>query len=82
MTHNRTALVIGGGIACPGAAMALQRAWIEAVAYEAHDAPSDCAGLFLSTASNGLDVLSTLDIDVPARPDPTENPSEKEMPKT
>ncbi len=82
MTHDRTALGIDGGIAGPVAAMALQRTGIEAVAYEAHDAPSDYAGLFLNTASNGLDVLSTLDIDVPARPDPTENPSEKEMPKT
>ena len=69
MTHTRTALVIGGGIAGPVAAMALQRAGIEAVVYEAHDAPSDYAGLFLNTASNGLDVLSTLEIDVPARAD-------------
>lgn len=43
---------------------------------------SDYAGLFLTTAANGLDVLNTLDIDVPARPDPAENPSEWEMPKT
>src|SRR3712207_8885704 len=69
MTHTRTALAIGGGIAGPVAAMALQRAGIEAVVYEARDAPSDYAGLFLNTASNGLDVLSTLDIDVPARAD-------------
>ena len=59
MTHTRTALAIGGGIAGPVAAMALQRAGIEAVVYEARDAPSDYAGLFLNTASNGLDVLST-----------------------
>jgi 2-polyprenyl-6-methoxyphenol hydroxylase-like FAD-dependent oxidoreductase len=69
MTHTRTALVIGGGIGGPVAAMALQRAGIEPVVYEARDAPSDYAGLFLNTASNGLDLLSTLDIDVPARAD-------------
>jgi FAD-dependent urate hydroxylase len=36
MTHTRTALVIGGGIAGPVAAMALQRADIQATVYEAH----------------------------------------------
>jgi FAD-dependent urate hydroxylase len=69
MTHTRTALVIGGGIAGPVAAMALQRAGIEATVYEAYDAPADYAGLFLNTASNGLDVLRTLGIDVPSRAD-------------
>jgi hypothetical protein len=34
--------------------MALQRTGIEAVVHEAYDAPSDYAGLFLNTASNGL----------------------------
>src|SRR5918997_3207078 len=69
MTHTRTALVIGGGIAGPVAAMALQHAGVEATVYEAYDTPADYAGLFLNTASNGLDLLSTLDIDVPARAD-------------
>jgi FAD-dependent urate hydroxylase len=69
MTHTRTALVIGGGIAGPVAAMALQHAGVEAIVYEAYDTPADYAGLFLNTASNGLDVLSTLDINVPARAD-------------
>jgi FAD-dependent urate hydroxylase len=68
-TNNKKALIIGGGIGGPVAAMALQRAGVEAVVYEAYDAPSDYAGLFLNTASNGLDVLSTLGIDVPARAD-------------
>ena len=68
-TNKKNALIVGGGIGGPVAAMALQRAGIEAVVYEAYDAPSDYAGLFLNTASNGLDVLSTLGIDVPARAD-------------
>jgi FAD-dependent urate hydroxylase len=68
-TNKKKALIVGGGIGGPLAAMALQRAGIEAVVYEAYDAPSDYAGLFLNTASNGLDVLGTLDIDMPARAD-------------
>lgn len=55
-------LIIGGGIAGPVAAMALQRAGIEAVVHEAYDAPSDYTGLFLNTASNGLDALKTIDV--------------------
>ena len=68
-TIKKKALIVGGGIGGPVAAMALQRAGIEAIVYEAYDAPSDYAGLFLNTASNGLDVLRTLDIDVSARAD-------------
>jgi FAD-dependent urate hydroxylase len=66
-TNKKKALIIGSGIGGPAAAMALQRVGIEAVVYEAYDAPSDYAGLFLNTASNGLDVLRTLGIDVLAR---------------
>lgn len=43
--------------------MALQRAGIEAVIYEAYDRPADYVGSFLNTASNGLDALRTLDSD-------------------
>lgn len=68
-TNEKTALIVGGGIGGPVAAMALQRVGIEAVVYEAYDTPADYAGLFLNTASNGLDVLRTLCIDVPARAD-------------
>jgi hypothetical protein len=68
-TKNKKALIIGSGIGGPAAAMALQRAGIEAVVYEAYDVPSDYAGLFLNTASDGLDVLRTLGIDVLARAD-------------
>src|SRR3712207_6346377 len=58
---ERKALIIGGGIGGPVAAMALQRAGIEATIYEAYDRPADYVGFFLNTASNGLDVLKTLD---------------------
>lgn len=68
-TNKKRALIVGSGIGGPVAAMALQRAGIEAVVYEAYDAPADYAGLFLNIASNGLDVPRTLDIDVPARAD-------------
>jgi FAD-dependent urate hydroxylase len=65
----KKALVIGGGIGGPVAAIALQRAGFEAVLYEARNKPGGDVGLFLNTASNGLDVLHTLDIDLPARAD-------------
>jgi 2-polyprenyl-6-methoxyphenol hydroxylase-like FAD-dependent oxidoreductase len=67
--NKKRALIVGSGIGGPVAAMALQRAGIEAVVYEAYDAPADYSGLFLNIASNGLDVLRTLDVDVPARAD-------------
>jgi hypothetical protein len=41
--------------------MALQKAEIEAMIYEAYDRPADYVGSFLNTASNGLDALQTLD---------------------
>jgi len=36
MTRARTALIIGAGIAGPAAAMALQKAGLDPVIYEAH----------------------------------------------
>jgi 2-polyprenyl-6-methoxyphenol hydroxylase-like FAD-dependent oxidoreductase len=54
MTHARTALVIGGGIAGPVAAMALQKAGIEATVYEAYESTADGVGGGLSIAPNGL----------------------------
>jgi 2-polyprenyl-6-methoxyphenol hydroxylase-like FAD-dependent oxidoreductase len=65
----REALIIGGGIGGPVAAMALQRAGIKATIYEAWDHPADYTGWFLNTASNGLDVLHTLGIDLASRAD-------------
>jgi 2-polyprenyl-6-methoxyphenol hydroxylase-like FAD-dependent oxidoreductase len=61
MTRKK-ALIIGGGIAGPVAAMALQRAGIEAVVYEAYDTGAGLdAGAFLTVAVNGLDALRILE---------------------
>lgn len=60
----RTALVIGGGIAGPVLALALQRVGMEVIVYEAYDTPADYTGWFLNLASNGLEVLGTLGIDL------------------
>jgi 2-polyprenyl-6-methoxyphenol hydroxylase-like FAD-dependent oxidoreductase len=60
---KRTAVVIGCGIAGPVVAMALKRAGIEPVIYEAHDGSADYVGTFLNTASNGLAALRLLGAD-------------------
>ena len=55
MTRTRTALVIGGGIAGPVAAMALRQAGIEATVYEAHprsaERASGCSSPWRPTGS-------------------------------
>jgi FAD-dependent urate hydroxylase len=66
MTQPRTALVIGGGIAGPVAAMALQRAGIQATVYEAHPRGAEGIGIFLTLASNGIDALRTIEADTRA----------------
>jgi FAD-dependent urate hydroxylase len=63
---TRTALVIGGGIAGPVAAMALQKAGIDPVIYESHPVGADGVGVFLTLASNGIDALRVLGVDQPA----------------
>src|SRR2546427_12017846 len=62
MTRPRHALIIGGGIAGPTVAMALQRAGIASTIYEAYPTGADAAGVFLTVAVNGLDALRTLDL--------------------
>jgi FAD-dependent urate hydroxylase len=57
-------IVAGGGIAGPVTAMALQRAGIDAIVREAYDAPPDQSGLFLNLATNGLDALRAIDVDI------------------
>jgi FAD-dependent urate hydroxylase len=57
------ALIVGGGVAGPVAAMALQRAGIEAVVYEAHPQTAEEVGSYLTVASNGLDALRAIDAD-------------------
>src|SRR5215475_907897 len=55
------ALIIGGGVAGPVAAMALQKAGWEPVVYEAHAQTTKEAGSYLTVASNGLDALRAID---------------------
>src|SRR5689334_526729 len=60
---TKTALIIGGGIGGPVAAMFLKRAGIDAQIYEAQPTPDDDGGYFLNVASNGLAVLHELGLD-------------------
>lgn len=60
------ALIIGSGIAGPAAAMALQKAGIASVVYEAHPTSAAGIGEFLTLATNGVNALRTLDADAPA----------------
>jgi 2-polyprenyl-6-methoxyphenol hydroxylase-like FAD-dependent oxidoreductase len=66
MTQAPTALIIGGGIAGPATAMALHKAGINSVVYEAHPGSAEGIGAFLTVAANGVDALSTLGADRPA----------------
>ncbi len=56
----RTALVIGGGVAGPVAALALRKAGIAATVYEAYPAAADGVGALLGLAPNGLAALETV----------------------
>ncbi|HEX7211072.1 MAG TPA: NAD(P)/FAD-dependent oxidoreductase [Propionibacteriaceae bacterium] len=67
MTHVQTAIVVGGGIAGPVTAMALQRAGIEATVHEAYAKAADGVGGMLGLAPNGLDALAAIDLDGPVR---------------
>jgi 2-polyprenyl-6-methoxyphenol hydroxylase-like FAD-dependent oxidoreductase len=55
------ALIIGGGIAGPATALALQRAGFEPVVFEAYPQTSADIGSYLAVTPNGLDALRTLD---------------------
>ncbi|MGH2969630.1 MAG: FAD-dependent oxidoreductase [Solirubrobacteraceae bacterium] len=66
MTPTRSALVIGGGIAGPAVAMALEKTGIDPVVYEAHPGGGEGTGVFLTLASNGVDALRVLGADEPA----------------
>ncbi|MFI5912473.1 FAD-dependent oxidoreductase [Dactylosporangium sp. NPDC051541] len=57
------AIVIGGGIGGPVAAMALQQAGIEATVYEAYDGPATGVGGALSIAPNGRQALAAIGAD-------------------
>jgi 2-polyprenyl-6-methoxyphenol hydroxylase-like FAD-dependent oxidoreductase len=66
--YVRTAHVIGGGIAGPVAAMALQKAGIEATVYEAYPDRALGAGGGLTLAPNGLDALDVIGLGDLVRP--------------
>ncbi|WP_330252608.1 FAD-dependent monooxygenase [Nocardia sp. NBC_00565] len=58
----KKALIIGGGIAGPVTAMALQRAGVEPIVCEAYqEAAAEQIGAFLTVAVNGLSALALLD---------------------
>jgi 2-polyprenyl-6-methoxyphenol hydroxylase-like FAD-dependent oxidoreductase len=61
----RTAMVVGGGVAGPVAAVALQKAGIEPVIYEAHSATAEGVGAFLGLGVNGVDALRAVGLDEP-----------------
>lgn len=64
----RTALVIGGGIAGPVAAMALQKAGIDATVYEAYSSTAQGVGAGMSLAPNGMDALDVVGLGELVRP--------------
>ncbi|MEV6851031.1 NAD(P)/FAD-dependent oxidoreductase [Actinoplanes sp. NPDC051411] len=57
MTRARSAVVVGGGISGPVAALALHRAGIEATIYEGHPSSADGVGGRIALAPNGLAAL-------------------------
>jgi 2-polyprenyl-6-methoxyphenol hydroxylase-like FAD-dependent oxidoreductase len=61
MRRANRALIIGGGVAGPVAAMALRQSGIDSVVYEAYAGGADGAGGFLTFASNGMDALYAID---------------------
>jgi FAD-dependent urate hydroxylase len=64
----QTAIIIGGGIAGPVTAMALQQAGIEAVVYEAYPQRAHGLGGGMSIAPNGLDALDVIGVGDLVRP--------------
>ncbi|MFJ6075337.1 FAD-dependent oxidoreductase [Streptomyces sp. NPDC093065] len=56
------ALIIGGGVAGPASAIALQRAGLEPVVYEAYDRDADGIGQNLVLAVNGYSALLALGV--------------------
>jgi len=67
MTKVSTALVIGGGVAGPVMALALQKAGIVAAVYEAYSSTADTIGGMLTVAPNGLDALALVGADEAVR---------------
>lgn len=63
MSRIRTALVVGGGVAGPVAALALRKAGIDATVYEGYATTADGVGGQLTIAPNGLDALRIVGAD-------------------
>jgi 2-polyprenyl-6-methoxyphenol hydroxylase-like FAD-dependent oxidoreductase len=59
----RSGLIIGAGVAGTAAALAMQKAGIDPIVYEADPECADGVGAFLTVASNGIDALRVLDAD-------------------
>ncbi|MFC0005964.1 FAD-dependent oxidoreductase [Micromonospora siamensis] len=57
------AIVVGGGLAGPVAAMALHRAGIDATVYEAYERDAVGVGAFLTLSVNGVDALRAVGVD-------------------
>ncbi|WP_344484665.1 FAD-dependent oxidoreductase [Glycomyces endophyticus] len=72
-TKVRTALVIGGGVAGPVAALALRKAGIDVQVFEAHRPGTGSKGGPLTLAANGVNALRLVgaDADVAAEGTPT-----------
>lgn len=58
------AVIIGGGVAGPAAALALHKAGIDATVCEAYESTADGIGGVLMVAPNGLDALEVLGVDL------------------
>jgi len=57
----RKVLIAGGGVAGAATALALHRAGIASVVYEAHESGGDDAGAFLTVMANGMAALDSID---------------------
>lgn len=66
MTSTRKAVIIGGGIAGPAAALALQKAGIASTVYEEYDSTAEGVGGVLSVAPNGINALAVIGVDLSA----------------
>ncbi|HUA80741.1 MAG TPA: NAD(P)/FAD-dependent oxidoreductase [Dyella sp.] len=67
MRPVKHALIIGGGIAGPAAALALAKAGIRSTIYESHPAAADGVGAALMLAPNGLNALKVIGVDAQLR---------------
>src|SRR3954449_6390167 len=61
VTGVTRAMIIGGGVAGPVAAMALQKVGIDASVHEAYTAPAHDVGAWLGLQTNGLDALRAIE---------------------